>query len=95
MERRTKFIVLIALIGTLLIGMVAGGVVGGGAAYYLTRKQPAPVAASQPVARPVSNVEQPVQPTATPAGTRQPGAAARLPAIARWSRQSSRFRRRW
>ena len=65
MERRTKFIVLIGLIGTLLIGMIVGGVVGGGAAYYLTRKQPAPVAASQPVARPVSNLEQPFQPTAT------------------------------
>jgi 2-alkenal reductase len=67
MERRTKFIVLIALIGTLLVGMIAGGVVGGGAAYYLTRKQPAPVAASQPVGKPVSNLEQPVQPTVTPA----------------------------
>jgi 2-alkenal reductase len=66
-ERRTKFIVLIALIGTLLVGMIAGGVVGGGAAYYLTRKQPATVAASQPVGRPVSNLEQAVQPTATPA----------------------------
>ena len=64
MERRTKFIVLIALIGTLLVGMIAGGIVGGGAAYYLTRKQPAPVAASQPVVRPVSNLEQPAQPTA-------------------------------
>ena len=30
---------LIALIGTLLVGLIAGGVVGGGAAYYLTRKQ--------------------------------------------------------
>ena len=67
MERRTKFIVLIALIGTLLVGMIAGGVVGGGAAYYLTRKQPATVAASQPVGRPVSSLEQAVQPTATPA----------------------------
>src|SRR5215207_4141306 len=67
MERRTKFIMLIALIGTLLVGMIAGGLVGGGAAYYLTRKQPAPVAISQPVVRPVSNVEQAVQPTATPA----------------------------
>jgi len=67
-ERRTKFIVLIALIGTLLVGMIAGGVVGGGAAYYLTRKQPPAVTAAQPVVRPVSNVEQPVvQPTATPA----------------------------
>ena len=46
MERRTKFIVLIALVGTLLIGMIAGGLVGGGAAYYLTRKQTAPVAVS-------------------------------------------------
>ncbi len=69
MERRMKFTVLIALIGTLLIGMIAGGLVGGGAAYYLTRKQPAAVAASQPVARPVSNVEQPAQPTAVPAQT--------------------------
>ena len=67
MERRTKFIVLIALISTLLVGMIAGGLVGGGAAYYLTRKQPAPVAASQPVGRPVSNVEQALLPTATPA----------------------------
>jgi len=67
MERRTKFIVLIALIGTLLIGMVAGGLVGGGAAYYLTRKQPAPVAVSQPIVRPVSNMEQAVQPTAVSA----------------------------
>ena len=67
MERRTKFTVLIALIGTLLIGMIAGGLVGGGAAYYLTRKQPTPVTASQPVVRPVSNLEQPAQPTAAPA----------------------------
>src|SRR4051794_27392315 len=67
MERRTKFIMLIALIGTLLIGMVAGGLVGGGAAYYLPRNQPAPVAASQPIGRPVSNVEQALQPTAVPA----------------------------
>src|SRR5215207_166395 len=67
MERRTKFIMLIALIGTLLVGMIAGGVVGGGAAFYLTRKQPTPVTASQPVVRPVSNLEQPVQPTAAPA----------------------------
>jgi 2-alkenal reductase len=67
MERRTKFIMLIALIGTLLVGMIAGGVVGGGAAYYLARKQPTAVAAAQPVVRPVSNVEQAVQPTATPA----------------------------
>jgi len=66
-ERRTKFIMLIALIGTLLVGMIAGGVVGGGAAYYLTRKQPTAVVASQPVVRPVSNLEQAVQPTATPA----------------------------
>ena len=67
MERRTKLIVLIVVMGTLLVGMIAGGVVGGGAAYYLTRKQPAPVAVSQPVARPVSNVEQPALPTVTPA----------------------------
>src|SRR5215207_8957983 len=67
MERRTKFIMLIALISTLLVGMIAGGVVGGGAAYYLTRNQPTAVAAAQPVVRPVSNVEQAVQPTATPA----------------------------
>ena len=52
MERRTKFIVLIALISTLLIGMIAGGLVGGGAAYYLTRKLSAPVAVSQPIAKP-------------------------------------------
>jgi 2-alkenal reductase len=58
--------VLIALVGTLLIGMLAGGVVGGGAAYYLTRRQPTAATAAQPVARPVSNVEQPAQPTATP-----------------------------
>jgi 2-alkenal reductase len=67
MERKTKFTVLLALIGTLLIGMVAGGLVGGGAAYYLIRRQPSPVAASQPIVRPVSNVEQAAPPTAVPA----------------------------
>jgi 2-alkenal reductase len=67
MERRTKFIVLIGLIGTLLVGMIAGGVVGGGAAYYLTRQQPTAVTVAQPVVRPVSNVDQAVQPTVTPA----------------------------
>src|SRR5215212_7729323 len=67
---------LIALISTLLIGMVAGGLVGGGAAYYLTRKQPTPVTASQPIARPVSNQEQPAQPTAVPAQAPAPLPAA-------------------
>jgi len=70
MERGKRFPVLIALLGTLLFGMIAGGVVGGGAAYYLTRRQPTPVAASQPVVRPVSNLEQPAQqPTIAPAPT--------------------------
>src|SRR5262245_23108302 len=66
MERRTRFTMLIALIGTLLIGMIVGGVVGGGAAFYLTRSQPAASTASQPVARPVSNLDQPAQPTPAP-----------------------------
>jgi 2-alkenal reductase len=75
MERGTRFTVLIALIGTLLVGMIAGGVVGGGAAYYLTRSQPAPTAAAQPAARPVSNLEQPAQPTVAPAPTAIPAQA--------------------
>ena len=74
MERGTKFTLLIVLIGTLLIGMVAGGVIIGGAAYYLTRGQAAPVAASQPVARPVLNLEQPA-PTVAPAPTTAPAQA--------------------
>jgi 2-alkenal reductase len=76
MERGTRLTVLIVLIGTLLFGMIVGGVVGGGAAYYLTRRQPAAATASQPVIRPVSNLEQPAQPTAAP----EPTAAAPLPA---------------
>ncbi|HEU5100512.1 MAG TPA: trypsin-like peptidase domain-containing protein [Roseiflexaceae bacterium] len=67
MERGSRLPVLIALIGTLLFGLIAGGVAGGGAAYYLVRRQPTPVAASQPIVRPVSNVEQQAQqPTAVP-----------------------------
>jgi 2-alkenal reductase len=65
MERRTNMSVLIALVVTLLLGIALGGVVGGGAAYYLTRKAPAQTAA-QPLAQPVSNIEQAPQPTAVP-----------------------------
>jgi 2-alkenal reductase len=77
MERGRRLPVLIALIGTLFFGLIAGGVVGGGAAYYLTRRQPTPVTASQPIVRPVSNVEQPAQPTAAPV---LPTASAAAPA---------------
>src|SRR5262245_39844148 len=80
MERRTRFTMLIALIGTLLIGIIVGGVVGGGTAFYLTRGQPAAATASQPVARPVSNLEQPARPTAALAPTTAPAqSTARLP----------------
>jgi 2-alkenal reductase len=64
---------MIALVVTLLLGIGAGGVVGGGVAYYLTRKAPA-AAATQPLARPVSIVEQ--APTVAPAPTTAPAAQA-------------------
>jgi 2-alkenal reductase len=76
MERGTKITVTIAVIITLLVGMVIGGAVGGGAAYYLARMAPTQAAAA-PLARPVSNVEQPAQPTVAPAPTAD---AAQAPA---------------
>jgi 2-alkenal reductase len=75
MERGTKLTVTIALLATLLFGLVGGGVVGGGVAYYLARRQQPPATASQPVAQPVSNVEpaaQATQPTAAPIPTAVP-----------------------
>lgn len=72
MERRTNIPVIIALVVTLLLGIAIGGVVGGGAAYYLTRKAPAGTAA-QPLGQPISIAEQAPQPTVAPA-TPQPSA---------------------
>ena len=70
MERRTNSTVIIALVVTLLVGIGLGGVVGGGAAYYLTRRAPAQTAA-QPLAQPASSVQQALQPTAAPQLTPQ------------------------
>ena len=77
MERRPNIPVIIALVVTLLFGIAIGGVVGGGAAYYLTRKAPAQ-AAAQPLAQPISSVEQAPQPTMAPA-TPQPSAPLPAP----------------
>ncbi|MBK9714706.1 MAG: trypsin-like peptidase domain-containing protein [Kouleothrix sp.] len=74
MERGMKLTVAIALVGTLVVGMLAGGLVGGGVAYYLTRRQAAPVA-EQTAARPVSNLEQAAQPTPVPVQGQAPAAA--------------------
>jgi 2-alkenal reductase len=68
MERGTKIMVTIALVVTLLVGIVVGGLVGGGAAFYLTGRLPTQTA-SQPIARPVSNVEQAPQATQAPLPT--------------------------
>ncbi len=82
MERGTKLTIAIAIVVTLLVGMVAGGLVGGGAAYYLTRGTAAPTAA-QALAQPVANVEQ-RQTNQAPAPTTAPAtqAPAPLPAAA-------------
>jgi 2-alkenal reductase len=77
MERRTNIPIIIALVATLLVGIALGGIVGGGAAYYLTRRAPAQTAA-QPLGQPVPSIVQALQPTAGPHATPQP--AAPLPA---------------
>jgi len=77
MERRTNTTIIIALVVTLLVGIGLGGVVGGGAAYYLTRRAPAQTAA-QPLAQPASSIQQALQPTAASQPT--PQSAAPQPA---------------
>jgi 2-alkenal reductase len=74
MERGTKIFVAVALMVTLLAGVVIGGLAAGGAAYYyLSRSAPAQ-AAAQPVAKPVSNIEQQA-PLPTPAPAPLPAAS--------------------
>ena len=74
MERRAKIGVALAVVATLLVGMVFGGAVGGGVGYYLARQQ----AQGQGVtigsaAQPIADVEQPQpQATATPVPTPAP-----------------------
>lgn len=66
MERRTRILVIVALVVTFLLGTAMGGVIGGGAAYYFSRSASSQSAA-QPQPRPVSNIEAQVQPTPIPA----------------------------
>jgi 2-alkenal reductase len=56
MERRTKIGLVIALLCTLLAGVVFGGLAGGSVGYYLAQRQGP--AAVLPLAQPVANVEQ-------------------------------------
>ena len=62
MERKSRFGVVLLLVFTLTVGVVAGGIVGGGAGYLIaSRVKPAVSTAANPVpALPVSNVERPV-----------------------------------
>ncbi len=71
MERRTKIGVVLALVLTLIVGVVIGGLGGRGVNEYLARLNPSP--AALPVAQPVSSTNKPGStqaPTAapTPAG---------------------------
>src|SRR5437016_12382091 len=56
MERRTKIGLVIALVCTLLAGVVFGGLAGGSVGYYLAQRQGP--AAVLPLAQPVANLEQ-------------------------------------
>ncbi|HEX5692127.1 MAG TPA: trypsin-like peptidase domain-containing protein [Roseiflexaceae bacterium] len=58
MERRGKIVFAIIMLSTLLVGTILGGVVGGGVGYYMARQQAPAAQASQPVAQPVSNLDQ-------------------------------------
>jgi 2-alkenal reductase len=69
MERGTRLTITIALVVTLFIGLVVGGLVGGGAAYFMVRRMPVATSSSPApaIAQPVSNVEPAQQPTQAPA----------------------------
>ncbi len=67
MERRTKIGVVLALVLTLIVGVVIGGLGGRGVNEYLARLNPSP--AALPVAQPVSSTNKPGStqaPTAAP-----------------------------
>src|SRR5439155_22360297 len=67
MERRTKIGVVLALVLTLIVGVVIGGLGGRGVNEYLARLNPSP--AALPVAQPVSSTNKPGNtqaPTAAP-----------------------------
>jgi 2-alkenal reductase len=63
MERRPNIGLILALIVTLLSGVVLGGIAGGGVGYYLMSRGQAATAAGQPIAQPIANIE-PAAPTA-------------------------------
>src|SRR5439155_4431957 len=58
MERRSRVGLIAALVLTLLVGLVFGGVAGGGVVYYLSQQQQSQATIGRPAAQPVSNVEQ-------------------------------------
>jgi 2-alkenal reductase len=74
MESRMKVWIGVALLLTLIIGIIGGGVAGGGVAYILARQQLASASVSSAAPQFVANTQQAVQATPVPAAT-QPTAA--------------------
>lgn len=82
MERRTKTIMMAALVVTFLCGAALGGVIGGGAAYMFSRRTAAQPLAT-PVAQPVSNaVARPTAAAAPARPAQSPDAAAEMSVVA-------------